>query len=101
MGKFQIKKIDENPTEEELLDILDAFHNMLDSFENKNKQIEVASCLANIMWINYEYLNVKEYKKLEKYIKKFKAIMKEKSNSDLPVYNEIMKVINIIENNNK
>ena len=92
----KLKKLEENPKKEDILDILDLFHNMLDSFEKKDKSIELAYCLGNIIKINYEHLNVREYEKLEKYIDKFEAIMKGKGESELPGYNEIMEIINKI-----
>ena len=92
----KLKKLEENPKKEDILDILDLFHNMLDSFEKKDKSIERAYCLGNIIKINYEHLNVREYEKLEKYIDKFEAIMKGKGESELPGYNEIMEIINKI-----
>ena len=92
----KLKKLEENPKKEDILDILDLFHNMLDSFEKKDKSIERAYCLGNIIKINYEHLNVREYEKLEKYIDKFEAIMKGKDESELPGYNEIMEIINKI-----
>ena len=95
----KIKKLKENPTEEEIHEILELFHDMLGAFDPKEKTIEEAFCLANIIIINYDNLNVRDYEKLANYIAKFKRIMKEKNVENKPWYEETMKIINQLENN--
>ena len=94
----KIEKLNQNPTEEDILDILDLFHNMVDSFDPKENTIEEAYCLANIIIINYENLKVKDYDKLEKYIIRFLVILKKRKNiADLPLYKRTLEIIKELE----
>ena len=97
----KVKKLEKNPSKEEALDILDIFHNMLDSFDKNEESIEVAFCLAHIILINYSILNIKDYDKLEVYIKRFKFIMKTKNLEKIPKYQDTIDIINEIDNANK
>ncbi len=94
----KIEKINKKPTEKDIFDILDIFHNMADSFDHKENTIEEAYCLANIIIINYENLKVKDYDKLEKYIIRFLVILKKRKNiADLPLYKRTLEIIKELE----
>ena len=69
---------------------------MANSFDPKKRSIGEAYCLANIIKINYIYLHVTAYDKLEIYIEKFKNIMKGRETDSYSWYKEINKIINEI-----
>ena len=52
----KIKKIKQNPTLEEIYEILNILQNMVDSFDKSKKSIGEAYCLGNIIIINYQLL---------------------------------------------
>ena len=81
---------------EEIKNILDIWVNMANSFDPKKRSIGEAYCLANIIKINYIYLHVTAYDKLEIYIEKFKNIMKGRETDSYSWYKEINKIINEI-----
>ena len=95
--KNKLDLIDREPTYEELLEILDILHNMLDSFDKNKKLVEEAYCLANIIHINYEKLNCKDLDILCIYIERLKFIMKGKNWSQYSWYNKIIKIIKEIK----
>ena len=98
----QIEEFFQNrePSLEEIQTILDIFINMADSFDENQKSVAEAYCLANIIKIYYNYLKIADYDKLESYIEKFLFIMEGKDVENYIWYKEIMGIINLIKNNN-
>ena len=72
----QIDSLNENPTKEQIMEILDLFINMGESFDKDKKSLGEAYCLANIIRINYKYLDNKSYDNLREYIERLDQIMK-------------------------
>ena len=98
----QIQEFKENkePTVEEIQTILDLFHNMCDSFDENQRSIGEAYCLANIIQINFVILKVTDYEKLESYIERFLFIMEGKDGDNYGWYKDVMKIIDKINKNN-
>ena len=90
-----------DPTQEEIQNILDLFHNMANSFDEKKRLVGEAYCYANIIEINYDMLNVKDYERLESYIEKFEYIMKGKDKESYPWYNKVKSIIDLVRNSNE
>ena len=97
----KIGKLD-NPDEisvDEIQELLDLFKNMEESYTIKEKPVEKAYCIANIIKIQYVLLKVGITDKLLQYIEKFNYIMDgvdEKYNW----YKQIKMIINEIDNRN-
>jgi hypothetical protein len=72
----QIELINDHPTKQQVLEMLDIFTNMLESFDKNKKSLEEAYCLANIIKLNYKYFNNKDYDNLSSYIIRLEHIMK-------------------------
>ena len=66
-------------TVEEIMELLDIFEGMKDSFDQKENSIGEAYCLANIIKINYTIFK-RDYNKLSNYINKIKTLLFEKGN---------------------
>ena len=89
------KKLDhlkDNPTKEEINEILDIFMNMVESYDKNKKTVGEAYCLANIIKINYCFLNKKDFDILGGYIERLKYI-KKSLDGHYPWYNEIEGII--------
>ena len=99
MGK-KIESFEKNMRTQDVQDILDLFHNMVDSFDKKENSLAEAYCLANIIKINYMIYKVKDYDKLAKYINRFEKIMEDKENKKYDWYEEIKEIIKNIEEEN-
>jgi len=79
IGK-KIEKFEKNiedMTVEEIIEILDIFEGMKDSFDQKENSIGEAYCLANIIKINYTIFK-RDYDKLWKYTNRIKTLLFEK-----------------------
>ena len=72
----QIDLLNNNPTKEQILEILDLFINMCESFDKEKNSLGEAYCLANIIRINYKYFDNKSYDNLRAYIERLEQIMK-------------------------
>ena len=88
----------ENLSIDELKELLDLFQNMEDSYNIKEKCVEEAYCIANIIKIQYE-LKVGLTDKIIKYIDKLNYIMNG-NDEKYYWYKEIKKIINEIDNRN-
>ena len=92
----KLKKLNENPTVEEILEIRDILLNMVDSFDKNKKEIGEAYCLANIIIINYQVLGIREYDKFLYDIERFEFIMEGRDVNQYTWYKEIRDTINKI-----
>ena len=92
----KLKKLNENPKDEEILDIRNILLNMADSFVQSKKSIGEAYCLANIIIIDYRLLGIKEYDNLAYYIEKFETIMKGKDENKYTWTKDIRNTIDMI-----
>jgi len=81
-------------TKEELLEILDIFKNMVDSFDKTQNSMAEAYCISNIILINHIYFK-KGYKQLRPYIFRFNTIIYKIENEN---YEWISCAKEIIEN---
>ena len=102
-GVIKIKNIIESIKPEaltkiEIEDILDKFIGMADSYDKNQKSIEEAFCLANIIKINYIYLNIKDTEKLERYIERLRIIMDNKDEDKYQWYSRAKEIINNLNN---
>ena len=102
-GVLNIKNIidsikPEKLTKIEIEDILDKFIGMADSYDKNQKRIEEAFCLANIIKINYKYLNIKDLEKLERYIERLRIIMDNKNVDQYQWYSRTKEIINNLNN---
>ena len=98
-GVSNLKKIIQSIKPEELTkieieDILDKFIGMADSYDKNQNRIEEAFCLANIIKINYKYLNIKDTEKLERYIERLRIIMDKKDEDKYQWYSKAKEIIN-------
>ena len=69
---------------------------MMNSFDKNEKSIQEAYCLACIIQINFEILQIQDYETLEKYIERFNFIIKGKVVDDYEWYKDIKKIIDLI-----
>ena len=92
----KLKKLNDNPTVEEILEIRDILLNMVDSFDKNKKEIGEAYCLANIIIINYKLLGIREYDKFLYDIARFEFIMEGRDVNQYTWYKEIRDTINKI-----
>lgn len=67
---------------------------MADSYDKNQNRIEEAFCLANIIKINYKYLNIKDTEKLERYIERLRIIMDKKDEDKYQWYSKAKEIIN-------
>ena len=81
-------------TKEELLEMLDIFKNMAESFDKTQNSIAEAYCISNIILINHIYFK-KRYKQLRPYIFRFNNIICERKNE---IYDWVSSIEEIIEN---
>ena len=97
----EIKKLDnpEDLTVDEIQELLDLFKNMEELYTKKERPIEKAYCLANIITIKYKLLKVGITDKLLQDIDKFNCIMEEKDEK-YNWYIQVKKIIYEIENRN-
>ena len=96
----KLKKIKENPTEEDIFEILRLFYDMAESFDVDKNPIEEAYCLAYIIVLNFDNLKNKNFVEYEEEIEKFKTIMKSNNiKEDFPIYKRAMEIIRDYENN--
>ena len=93
IGAFNEKK---EISVDEAQEILDIFHNMMNSLDKNEKSIQEAYCLASIIKINFEILKIQDYEMLEKYIERFNFIIKGKVVDDYIWYKNIKKIIDFI-----
>ena len=77
-------------------EILDIFQNMINSIDKNERSIEEAYCLAAIIHINFEILQIQDYDKLGYYIERFNFIIKGKVVDDYTWYKDIKKIIDLI-----
>ena len=96
----QIDLLNKNPTKEQILEILDLFINMCESFDKEKNSLGEAYCLANIIRINYEYFGNKSYDNLSTYIERFNHIIKG-YDADFDWIKVIREIIEPIEKNKK
>ena len=68
-------------TKEELLEMLDLFKNMVDSFDKTQNSMAEAHCISNIILINHIYFK-KRYKQLKPYIFRFNTIINKNKNEN-------------------
>ena len=83
-------------TMDEAQEILDIFQNMISSIDKNERSIHEAYCLASIIQINFEILQIQDYDKLEYYIERFNYIIKGKVFEDYIWYKDIKKIIDLI-----
>ena len=83
-------------TMDEAQEILDIFQNMISSIDKNERSIHEAYCLASIIQINFEILQIQDYDKLEYYIERFNYIIKVKVIDDYKWYKDIKKIIDLI-----
>ena len=81
---------------DEATEILDIFQNMINSIDKNERSIEEAYCLAAIIQINFEILQIQDYDKLGYYIERFNFIIKGKVIDDYTWYKDIKKIIDLI-----
>ena len=81
---------------DEAQEILDIFQNMINSIDKNEHSIHEAYCLASIIQINFEILQIQDYDKLEYYIERFNYIIKGKIIEDYIWYKDIKKIIDLI-----
>ena len=95
----QIEKIQniEKLNKDELKELYDLFQNMVDSYNSKEKCIEEAYCIANIIKILYKVYKNENKDKLMFYIDKFQDIMEDKQDEKYNWYNETKEMIKEIE----
>ena len=99
IGK-KIEAFEENMKIEDIEDILDLFHGMVDSFDRKENSLAEAYCLANIIKIKYLIFKVKDYDKLAKYINRLEKIMEGREDEKYNWYEDIKEIIKNIEDEN-
>ena len=94
----KLEHIKENPTIKEIYEILDIFMNMAESYDKNKKVVGEAYCLANIIKINYCFLNNRNFEILGPYIERL-SVIKKAIDGDFPWYNEILYIVDIYKNN--
>ena len=78
--------------------MLDIFTNMIESFDKNKKSLEEAYCLANIIKLNYNYLDNEDYDNLRSYIERLEHIM-EGYDADFDWCKDIKEIIESIKKN--
>ena len=100
------KKIEEyekninNLSKDDLLEILDIFQSMVDSFDKKDNSMGEAYCLFHLIYINYKIFK-KGYDKLWKYLERLKSILFSKFDENYDWINEAKNLIKELEEENK
>ena len=94
----QMELINNNPTKQQVLEMLDIFTNMIESFDKNKKSLEEAYCLANIIKLNYNYLDNEDYDNLRSYIERLEHIM-EGYDADFDWCKDIKEIIESIKKN--
>ena len=98
----QIEKLNDpdSLSVDELKQLLDLFKKMDEIYEIKEKSLEDAYCIANIIKIHYKLLKYDITDKLIEYLDKFNFIMEEREDEQYNWYKEIKEIINEIEMKN-
>ena len=98
----QIEKLNDpdSLSVDELKQLLDLFKKMDEIYEIKEKSLEDAYCIANIIKIHYKLLKYDITDKLIEYLDKFNFIMEEREDEQYNWYKEIKGIINEIEMKN-
>ena len=95
----QIEKLEniEKLSVDELRDIFDLFQNMADSYDKKEKCLEEAYCIANLIKIIYTIYHDKNIDKLMEYIYRLEDIMEGREDEKYAWYEEIKKINELIK----
>ena len=83
-------------SKDEAQEIIDIFQNMIDYLDKNQDSIHEAYCLANIIKIKFEILQIQDYDYLGYYIERFNYIIKGKVVYDYKWYQDIKKIIDLI-----
>lgn len=83
---------------DEMKELFDLFQNMVDSYDKKEKSLEEAYCIANIIKILYKIYKDEDKDRLLEYISRFNFIMEGREDEKYNWYKEIKKIIDEIEN---
>ena len=83
---------------DEMKELFDLFQNMVDSYDKKEKSLEEAYCIANIIKILYKIYKDEDKDRLFEYISRFNFIMEGREDEKYNWYIEIKKIIDEIEN---
>ena len=99
----QIEKIKniQNLSVDELRDLFDMFQNMADSYDKKEKSVEEAFCIANIIKILYTIYKDRNIDKLMEYIYRLEDIMEGREDEHYNWYEEIKKINELIKEKNE